>query len=603
MTDDIIVGASASRISAVWRCLGLLSLSLSLVSASLLVLQQLYGLTLHGCGPSSACASLSNGPWGTLAGWPLSYVGLAYFCAISVGWWLSSGGVTWGFRSVVGAGVAVSLGLTIVMIAEQHFCLYCLLAHLGNLLFAIIVFFSSSQSQFQTKLLAVPAGVFLFVIASLGLAQQNVEKVVAEKSSAETSDTISDVVKAAKKPAANEEGVLKARWRKGPEIARLRIVMWGDYQCKDCRNAESELDAFRDESLSVSFLHFPLCKDCNRIIKHPRFHDNACRAAYAAEAAGILGGNEGFWRMHDWLIERKGLFDKEQLRDVLPRLGFDDHKTFFDTMMGKRVAKTIRSDIERAVELGIDGTPLVFINGVELKSADVEGNVTVAIEELLKKDLPPRSPHGDRPQGRIARLVERWRDQETIAFPPNLTGGRIGPAEADRELVLIIDYANPYSIGMNQLARTLVEERTDCAYRVVVYPLSKELNPKFSGWKADFYGPSTEMARLVMAASELGGQDAFWEMHEWILAHQENFDEDAAIAAAAHFGLDSDKLRNKSLSDSVDEQLRSNISVVEKVGISWASQLYVDGKHVTAMIPTRPLIESILEDKSSGSSQ
>ncbi len=76
--------------------------------------------------------------------------------------------------------------------------------------------------------------------------------------------------------------------------------MLTDYQCIDCQKVEREIEEIlasrSDVSLSVK--HYPMCAEaapgvpCNPYVKQT-LHANACWAARAAEAAGILKGDQG----------------------------------------------------------------------------------------------------------------------------------------------------------------------------------------------------------------------------------------------------------------------------------------------------------------------
>lgn len=575
------------------RILGTVPLLVSAGAALLLVLDQSAGLTMRGCGPGSGCASLTAGPWGSLFGWPVSYLGLAYFLGLLAAWQLSDNGIGPVLRWLVRLGAIASVGFLIAMFSESHFCPYCLAVHLGNFAFLAVMETSAQAARPHMRPLAGLVGLFVLASLGLGIARSEVQATVAEQAQQETSAAVKEVVAAAALQPAGEPA-FTGRWRLGPEVAPIRIVMWGDYQCQDCRETEAEMEPLLDDNVSFSFLHYPLCKDCNRLVKHPRFHDNACRAAYAAEAAGILDGEDGFWRMHHWLIDHKGKFTDEELGEALPELGFDDAERFFARMNGPEVKRLVETDIERAIAVGIDGTPLVFINGVELESADVPGNVTAAVQQLLQEDLPPRPPHVDQPRGRIERLVERWQGQDPITFPPQPEGHILGPKQAPHRLTLVLDYANPYSVQLDRVARQLVEQRDDVAFQVITYPLAKGINPRFEKWESDFYGPSEPMARLVTAASQLGGDEAFWTMHRWVLQHQNDFDLQAGLQAARDAGLAVEQVEQRMQSAEVEEALQANIAALEALEITWASTLYLDGKRITAAVPSRDLLEQML---------
>src|SRR5690606_27324872 len=101
----------------------------------------------------------------------------------------------------------------------------------------------------------------------------------------------------------------EGRYRHGPEVVPVRIVVFTDYQCPDCDQLDQTLEGLIQgrPDVAVSVKHFPFSKACNPNV--PReMHPNACWAARAAEAAGVLRGRDGFWAMHRWLFSRRGSF-------------------------------------------------------------------------------------------------------------------------------------------------------------------------------------------------------------------------------------------------------------------------------------------------------
>ena len=121
------------------------------------------------------------------------------------------------------------------------------------------------------------------------------------------------------------------RYRIGPEVAPVRVVVISDYQCPDCNTVEDQirevLDEYKDTGkLSFSAKHFPMSNSCNRYLGSNNMHPNACWAARAAETAGRLRGNEGFMEMHRWLFARKGSFTDAELRQGLVELGYEPNE-------------------------------------------------------------------------------------------------------------------------------------------------------------------------------------------------------------------------------------------------------------------------------------
>jgi len=166
------------------------------------------------------------------------------------------------------------------------------------------------------------------------------------------------------------EGVQE--WSLGSKNADIVVVMWGDYQEPITTEADAIIRAFADSCSNVrySYRHFPFNSDCNPNLKDRR-HPNACRAALAAEAAGRLKGNEGYWRMHAWLMLNQEQFSDEALRRAVTDMGFVAD-SFFLAMSDGDLQANILDDIRAGSRLpklrlgappGIHGVPTVFVNG------------------------------------------------------------------------------------------------------------------------------------------------------------------------------------------------------------------------------------------------
>src|SRR5690606_14924247 len=148
-----------------------------------------------------------------------------------------------------------------------------------------------------------------------------------------------------------EEG-FRGRYVHGPEEAAIRVVMFTDYQCPDCNRIESEIEPIlkQRDDISLSVMHFPFCRNadggkiCNKYA--PRdLHANACRAARAAEAAGIVGGNAAFCDMHFWVFSRSGNFTQAELDQKIGAMGLD-REDFLAAMQGDQTLSIVHQDVE-----------------------------------------------------------------------------------------------------------------------------------------------------------------------------------------------------------------------------------------------------------------
>ena len=81
----------------------------------------------------------------------------------------------------------------------------------------------------------------------------------------------------------------------GGTQAEQKLVVFYDYQDEKSKQIEREITALLadyGDKVSVTARHYPLCSDCNLWLDS-NLHPDACRAAFAAEAAGVMKGDAG----------------------------------------------------------------------------------------------------------------------------------------------------------------------------------------------------------------------------------------------------------------------------------------------------------------------
>lgn len=142
---------------------------------------------------------------------------------------------------------------------------------------------------------------------------------------------------------------------KGPELAPITIVAFGDFQCPYCSRGFENLKALEEaygDELRVVYKHFPLPG-----------HSLAIPAARASMAAGAQGK---FWEYHDALYETSARFSLEDLDGIAGDLGLN-MKTFHADM--ERFDKQIKDDLALGMSLGVTGTPAYFVNGRPVEGA------------------------------------------------------------------------------------------------------------------------------------------------------------------------------------------------------------------------------------------
>jgi Na+/H+ antiporter NhaA len=138
---------------------------------------------------------------------------------------------------------------------------------------------------------------------------------------------------------------------RGPVVAPVTVVEYGDFECPHCGKAEPIVRALLSDFGDVSYVwrHLPLTD------VHPH-------AQIAAEATEAAGEQHKFWEMHDVLLSHQGSLDANDLIAYASDLGLDVMR--FQEHLGTRSgAARIAEDVDSADLSGVVGTPTFFING------------------------------------------------------------------------------------------------------------------------------------------------------------------------------------------------------------------------------------------------
>lgn len=139
---------------------------------------------------------------------------------------------------------------------------------------------------------------------------------------------------------------------KGAERPIVTVVEWADFECPFCAVASpilAELVEKHPDEVRVVFKHYPLAAH--------QHAENAARAAVAAHQQGK------FWPLSQALFEaqKEGL-DEEKVLELARAAGLD-MKGFQTALGSEATADSVARDRKQADELGLEGTPMIYING------------------------------------------------------------------------------------------------------------------------------------------------------------------------------------------------------------------------------------------------
>lgn len=554
-----------------YRPIGFGGALVALGAALLLSLRHL-GASLPGCGLESACQRALSGPFAVVPGidWPIAFLGAAFFAGQLVAWAVSPAGWPASLRWVARAGGLASLGLLALALQQGTPCPFCLAAQAANLVFVLAAERAPRAPRARPAALAfVLAAASSTALLALARARTEDERGRAdERALVESSSTIRSGAGAR---------AFTGRHVLGPERAPLRLVVFTDYQCPDCARIEGEAWALAQErtDLSLAVKHFPLASDCNRrardLGQNP--HPNACWAARAAEAAGLTAGTDGFWRMHRWLFARKGAFREPDLHAGLVELGLEP-TAFLREMHGPEARRRVEADVEEALALGIQSTPLIFLNGVELRGWRAPQALRRAVEALAASRPPVSGPEADRPPDALEKGLADWRAEARVELPHRHGEARAEPGQL--ELVLWSDYLEPSTRELDRRLRAFRAAHPTVRYSFRHYPLDPECVP---GVPASHPGACLA-ARAAEAARHLAGAEAFERLHALLMESSGPLGRAEVLAAGRAAGLEGAALEGALVDPRIRARVDADVAGAKGLGAHSIPFLLVAGKRV-----------------------
>jgi protein-disulfide isomerase len=162
---------------------------------------------------------------------------------------------------------------------------------------------------------------------------------------------------------------------RGASDALVTLVEFSDFECPFCARVEPTLRTLLTrypKALRLVWKNYPLPQ-----------HKNARMLASFAADANARGSSAGFWAVHDALFEHQNALDDSTLAALAGKAGLDGALLLVSARSGLHDAE-IHSDIAVAQKLGVNGTPVFFINGRRVQGALGLDQFDALIQEELK---------------------------------------------------------------------------------------------------------------------------------------------------------------------------------------------------------------------------
>jgi len=125
--------------------------------------------------------------------------------------------------------------------------------------------------------------------------------------------------------------------------------------------------------VKIVYKHFPL--------QAHRLSPTASLAAAAAQDQGK------FWQYHDLIFDNFRTLTPQKFKEFAEQLHLDMPR--FESYMNSQAAKDkVIQDMTIGREIGVVGTPTIYINGRQLRERTIEG-ISKLVDPIIKKGAKP----------------------------------------------------------------------------------------------------------------------------------------------------------------------------------------------------------------------
>lgn len=159
--------------------------------------------------------------------------------------------------------------------------------------------------------------------------------------------------------------ITAADWVEGNPNAKVSLIEYGDFECPACGQYSPVVESLLQEhssTIKFVFRNFPLYT----------IHPFASISSQAAEAAGLAGGVEKYWAMHNLLYSKQAEWStnttltpaqvvSQYFNGYAQSIGLDVNK-FNTDLNATSVMQKIQTDVTGGNSASLDHTPTFFVN-------------------------------------------------------------------------------------------------------------------------------------------------------------------------------------------------------------------------------------------------
>jgi protein-disulfide isomerase len=365
----------------------------------------------------------------------------------------------------------------------------------------------------------------------------------------------------------------------GPRDAPVTVVLFGDLACPHTLAQLPLLlaeKARRGRDLRLAFRYLPLSQ-------------NAGSVSSARVLAGLYSarGGELLFRVLEAVSKQRTPLVSGDLAPILSMLGITDVDVE-SLGRAKSASEAVERDVELAATMFVRSTPTLFVNGVRLEGYHPKAALAGAIDRELRASylslaggVPPAALYTTRARKNLMNLGDEPEDR--VCVRPSAAPSRGG----SRALLTVVEFSEFQCAACREgelgLSQALRQNRG--AIRSV--------------WK-DFPLPQHARARAASnfahEARALGGDKAFFAVHDLMLKAESPLEEADLAAIATRVGLSAEQLLEAARTERHSAVIEGDLRLAADLGVTGAPTYFVNGRKISGAPPPSEFIELLREE-------
>jgi protein-disulfide isomerase len=373
----------------------------------------------------------------------------------------------------------------------------------------------------------------------------------------------------------------------GNANAPVTLVEFSDLQCPFCNKLNTTLDQLRQTygptKLRIVWKNNPL-----------PFHNNARPAAETAMALYEKGGAGWFWQFHNAVFQ-KGLSAPEVIVDSYQFTGLNQQQVSALVARGS-AARKVDEDMALGRQIGVQGTPASFINGVYLSGAQPYDKFSQIIDEqlvaanaLAAQGVPLSKIYArlttenkaKAPAAPAPSATHPPDDDKTVWRVPVGTSPVRGNVAAPVTMIMFSDYQCPFCVRAAATVATLATDYGD------------KLRIVFKNNPLPFHPRAEPSAELALEARAQKGDAGFWKVNDLLWAKSGKLDDQDLEGVAAAAGLNVAAVTKAIATHKYRAQIDQDVDLADEVMASGTPHFFINGVRLVGAQPVEKFKEVI----------